>query len=141
MTTAPALTAAAANSLERDAPALNRAMSMPLKASCVSSSTGMDLPRNIIFFPTDRSEASSFNVPTGKLRFSSVSIISTPTAPVAPTIAILYVLLTCPILRFSFGATNYTKPSAPCKRVYNLYEKPIVVVMSFFARSAVASPS
>ena len=39
------------------------------------------------FLPTERAEASNVNLPTGKLRFSSVFSISMPTAPVAPTTA------------------------------------------------------
>ena len=38
-------------------------------------------------FPTLRADASSVSWPTGKLRFSRVLIISTPTAPVAPATA------------------------------------------------------
>jgi len=37
--------------------------------------------------PAERYDASGVNLPTGKFRFSSVFIISMPTAPVAPAIA------------------------------------------------------
>ena len=37
--------------------------------------------------PADRAEARSFREPTGKLRVSRQDRISTPTAPVAPTMA------------------------------------------------------
>ena len=45
------------------------------------------LPLNFSFLPTERAEASNVSLPNGKLRFSSVLIISMPTAPVAPTTA------------------------------------------------------
>ena len=50
-TTAPAFTAAGANSLLRAAPALNSAISTPLKLLAVSSSTIYSLPLNSIFLP------------------------------------------------------------------------------------------
>src|ERR1041384_6009698 len=87
MTMQPFFAAMGAKSLEMPAPALNNAMSMPLKESLVSSLTVMSCPRNLSFFPTERADASNVNFPTGKLRFSSVLIISMPTAPVAPTTA------------------------------------------------------
>src|SRR5580693_1033703 len=86
-TTQPALAAMGANSLEMPAPALKRAMSTPAKESFVNSWTAISWPRNFIFLPAERAEASRVSLPTGKLRFSSVLIISTPTAPVAPTTA------------------------------------------------------
>ena len=100
-TTQPALAAMGANSFEMPPPALNSAMSMPLNESFVSSVTVMSCPRNLSFLPTERAEASKVSLPTGKLRFSSVLIISMPTAPVAPTTA------TCGF-RFIKG-TNYTR--------------------------------
>ena len=84
---APAALAAGTNSRLRVAPALKKAMSMPLKASAVSSSTLWGLPRNSRVLPTERLEASSLRLATGKLRRSSTRKISTPTAPVAPTMA------------------------------------------------------
>ena len=86
-TTQPALAAMGANSFEMLPPALNSAMSMPANESFVSSVTVMSCPRNLSFLPTERAEASNVSLPTGKLRFSSVLIISMPTAPVAPTTA------------------------------------------------------
>ena len=86
-TTQPALAAMGANSFEMLPPALNSAMSMPLNESFVSSLTAMSVPRNLSFLPTERAEASRVSLPAGKLRFSSVLIISMPTAPVAPTTA------------------------------------------------------
>src|SRR5437899_8918737 len=68
-------------------PALKSAMSIPVNAVFVSSLTVISSTRNLSFLPAERAEASNVNFPTGKLRFSSVLIISTPTAPVAPTTA------------------------------------------------------
>jgi len=68
-----------ANSFEMLPPALNNAMSIPAKESLVNSLIAMSSPRNFKVFPTERAEASNVNLPTGKLRFSSVLIISTPT--------------------------------------------------------------
>ena len=76
-----------ANSFEMLPPALKSAMSMPLKESLVSSVIATSWPRNLSCLPTERAEASRVSLPTGKFRFSSVLIISTPTAPVAPTTA------------------------------------------------------
>src|SRR6266540_4384760 len=87
MTTQPARAARGANSFEMLPPALNNARSMPLNDSFVSSATAISSRRNLSVLPTERAEASRDNRPAGKLRFSSVLIISTPTAPVAPTTA------------------------------------------------------
>ena len=53
---APAALAAGTNSRLRAAPALKKAMSMPVKASAASSSTLYDLPRNSRVLPTERVE-------------------------------------------------------------------------------------
>src|SRR5690606_1746680 len=100
-TTAPALTAAGANSLLREPPAENSAMSTPSKLFSVNSSTLSVSPLKVIVLPTEREEARSFRDLTGKFLFSRVLIISTPTAPVAPAIATLYDLLM--ILLRGFG--------------------------------------
>src|SRR5688572_3202173 len=76
-----------ANSFEMPPPALNNATSIPLNPSALSSWTRTSSPLNFSFLPTERAEASKVNLLTGKLRFSSVLIISMPTAPVAPTTA------------------------------------------------------
>src|ERR1035437_5447592 len=47
----------------------------------------MSAPRNFNFLPAERADASRVSLPTGKFLFSSVLIISMPTAPVAPTTA------------------------------------------------------
>src|SRR5215469_11271084 len=88
-TTQPAAAAIGANSLEILPPALNSAMLMPANESLVNSVTATSAPLKVCFFPIERAEASKISLPTGKLRFSNVLIISTPTAPVAPTIATL----------------------------------------------------
>ena len=62
-------------------------MSMPLKDSAFSSSTVYGLPLNSSVLPAERAEASSFREATGKFRRSRTRRISTPTAPVAPTMA------------------------------------------------------
>src|ERR1043166_7074757 len=83
----PAALAAGTNSRLRVAPAEKKAMSTPLKASAFSSSTLYGLPLNSSVLPTERAEASSFREATGKFRRSRTRRISTPTAPVAPTMA------------------------------------------------------
>src|SRR6185436_13336246 len=85
-TTHPALAAMGAYSLEIPLPALNNAMSMPPNELRVNSCTGTSWPRNCIFLPADRAEASNVSLLSGKFRLASVFTISTPTAPVAPTI-------------------------------------------------------
>src|SRR5258708_4284015 len=109
-TTHPAFAATGANSFEMLPPALNRAMSMPGNTYFVSSLTMWSSPRNFSFLPTDRADASNVNSPTGKLRFSSVLIISIPTAPVAPTTATWG-------LRFIQRAQNIRKESASVKQL------------------------
>ena len=86
-TTAPPPTADGANSVEVPPPALKSAMSTPSNDSRVNSCTVRSFPRNGSVLPADRAEASGVIFAAGKFRFSSVFSISTPTAPVAPTIA------------------------------------------------------
>src|SRR5262245_32530359 len=93
ITTAPAALAAGTNSRLRVAPAEKKAMSTPLKASAVSSSTLCGLPLNSSVLPTERFEASGFRPATGKLRRSRTRRLSTPTAPVAPTTAMFWDLM------------------------------------------------
>src|SRR5512141_827586 len=88
-TTAPEAHAAGANSLLRDAPAENRAMSIPLKASFESSSTGNSCPSNFSFLPTDRSDARSRRFWIGNFRSARIFRKTSPTAPVAPAMATL----------------------------------------------------
>src|SRR6185312_5787608 len=89
-TTQPAALAAGTNSRLRVAPAEKKAMSQPLKASAFSSSTLYGLPLNSSVLPTERAEARSLREATGKFRRSRTRRISTPTAPVAPTMAMFW---------------------------------------------------
>src|SRR5512134_4155698 len=92
-TTAPDSHAAGANSLLREAPAENRAMSIPLKALFWSSSTGICSPRNASLLPTERSDASRRMFFTGNFRSARICNITSPTAPVAPATATLKLLV------------------------------------------------
>jgi hypothetical protein len=69
------------------APAENSATSTPSKLLAVSSSMATSLPLNGSVLPAERADASSFRPPTGKFRLSRQLMSSTPTAPVAPTMA------------------------------------------------------
>ena len=103
MTTAPAFTACGANSSERLAPALKIAIWTSWKDLGATASTVINLPLKRSFLPAERGEASSLSRPTGKFRRSSVWSTSTPTAPVAPRIAIFFML-------FIKGAAIYANP-------------------------------
>ena len=65
------------------------ARSMPSNASGVSSSTVCFLPLNSIVLPAQRAEARNVIFSCGKSRSSSMLRMSWPTAPVAPTMAIV----------------------------------------------------
>ena len=93
MTTAPASTAAWAYRALTDEPAENSAMSMSSKESSSSTFTGICRPPNASRWPADRSEASNRRVSTGNSRSARIFRISSPTAPVAPTTATLYLSL------------------------------------------------
>src|SRR6266545_4459509 len=86
-TTAPALTARGACSLDCAEPAEKKATSTPWKASGPSVSTRMLSPLNVTALPTERSEAKTRSAFTGNLRSSSILSVVCPTAPVTPTIA------------------------------------------------------
>ena len=88
-TTAPALAAMGPNSFDNDPPALKNAISIPAKLSLVISSTSISRPAKVILFPRDRADASKRRLASGKGRSSRHRRNSTPTAPVAPAIAIL----------------------------------------------------
>src|SRR4029077_2408217 len=68
-------------------PAENSAMSTPLKLCSFNSRTASCRPRNVSVLPAERAEANSRSSDTGKPRSSRQRINSTPTAPLAPTIA------------------------------------------------------
>ncbi|MFT3772112.1 MAG: hypothetical protein QM820_42445 [Minicystis sp.] len=93
ITTAPRAAAAGPSSREADAPALKRAMSMPLKASGSARCTSISPPRKGSFCPADRAEASATTRFAGKCLASSVRSISRPTTPVAPTTATTFVMV------------------------------------------------
>lgn len=86
-TTAPEFTATGTNSLEIVAPALKNTTSMQLKESTVSALTSSSSPRNARVLPAERADANKRIEATGKFRRSITRNISSPTAPVAPTIA------------------------------------------------------
>src|SRR4051812_15669228 len=89
-TTAPARAAIGLNWREIDAGVLDRTMSTPANASGVSGSIGYVSPANFTVLPALRSEARNLIAPTGNFRSSSRRIITSPTAPLAPTTATLF---------------------------------------------------
>src|SRR5512140_1454123 len=88
-TTAPEAHAAAANSLLREAPAENRAMSISLNESFERSSTGSSSPANFNRLPTARSDARRRRFLIGNFRSARICRKTSPTAPVAPATATL----------------------------------------------------
>ena len=86
-TVAPARTASGAKRFEVLAPAENSATFTPRKLSSVSSRTVSGAPRNASVLPAERAEANRRSSDNGKRRSSRQRINSTPTAPVAPTMA------------------------------------------------------
>src|SRR3954462_9243558 len=86
-TTAPFDTAIGPNFFEVELPAENRARCTPSNDFSVSSVTVTDLPAKGSCLPAERADASALISEYGKLRFSMQLRISTPTAPVAPTMA------------------------------------------------------
>src|SRR5579864_9475358 len=87
ITVAPACTASGAKRFEVALPAENNATSTPWKLSAPSSRTVSCSPRNGSCLPAERAEANSRSSAKGWLRCSRQCSSSTPTAPVAPTIA------------------------------------------------------
>src|SRR5215210_2156067 len=88
-TTAPAWTAAGANSLLTEPPAEKNAICTPLKLSFVNSSIVCVFPWNVIDLPALRALARNLMLLMGKLRSARTVRNSCPTAPVAPAIATL----------------------------------------------------
>ena len=70
-------------------PADQKATSTPSKLFSVNSSTTNLCPSNSISFPALLAEANNLILSKGKLNWKTHLNISRPTAPVAPTIAIL----------------------------------------------------
>ena len=86
-TTAPALTATGANSLDCAEPAENSAISTPLNASGPIFSTRSVSPRKVTGLPAERSDANTRRSLTGNFRSSRILSVVCPTAPVTPTTA------------------------------------------------------
>src|SRR3989344_2234507 len=91
ITTQPALTAIGANSRDTLPPALKIAISTPLKLCSLSSSTAISFPRKVTDFPAERLLAKRTSFPIGKFLCSSTLSTSSPTAPVAPTMANVFI--------------------------------------------------
>ena len=87
--TAPAFTMAGASCLARALLAAPRTMSMPSKLFSVASSTTISPPAKGSFMPALRALASALICWMGKRRSWSTFSISRPTAPVAPSTAML----------------------------------------------------
>jgi hypothetical protein len=87
ITTVPLRTAIGAKRFDVALPAEKSPMSTPLKLFSVSSRTGSIRPENGSIVPAERADANSCSSESGKRRRSRHPISSTPTAPVAPTIA------------------------------------------------------
>ena len=100
-TTQPDPAATGAHVFDLSAPAENRAISIPSNDFSFRLSTGISVSLNSIIFPSERSDAKSLSLSTGKSLPTSVAIISLPTAPVAPTTATIYL---------SFFLSIYTYP-------------------------------
>src|SRR3546814_8750666 len=90
MTTAPFFAALGEYSADTLAPGEENTSSVPLKSKVARFCTFTSSAPKEISLPTERSEASAAMSSTGNARSASVFIISRPTAPVAPTTAILY---------------------------------------------------
>ncbi len=91
--TAPWRVIVPAYSRETPAPAETNAISTPLKSdSCDSSSTSTSQPRNIYFCPTLRHDPNSRRRSIAISRLCNIFKNSCPTAPLAPTIAIVITL-------------------------------------------------
>src|SRR6185437_3702349 len=86
-TTAPCSTASGAKRLEVLPPAEKSATSTPRKLSSVNSRTVSGWPRKGSVLPAERAEAYRRSSFSGKRLSSRQRMSSTPTAPVAPTIA------------------------------------------------------
>ncbi len=111
-TTAPACAARGPYVFEIPPPALKNAISISAKLSSVSSFTSTSRPANGIFLPSERADASRCNSEIGNCRSPKQRRNSTPTAPVAPTIATLYVWFIALTVASLFFDTLRSRPSA-----------------------------
>src|SRR5262249_38056356 len=89
MTIAPAFAAIGLVSRLTDAGVLDRTVSTPGKAAGRIGSTGYDFPLNVIDLPALRWEARNLMDFNGRLCSATTCRITSPTTPVAPTIATL----------------------------------------------------
>ena len=87
ITTVPCSANLGAHSIEVSPPAENNAISGLMETALDSPTTLKLLSLKSIFLPTDRAEATGINSVIGKLRSESTCNITSPTIPVAPTIA------------------------------------------------------
>ena len=87
ITTQPEAAARGACSSETLPPAENSAIAVFEKSNSARSETVIDLPLNRTVLPAERSDAKAYNFPTGNSLCSRISIMASPTAPVAPTTA------------------------------------------------------
>src|SRR5215510_14471482 len=88
-TTAPAFTACGAYSRAWAEPAEKKATSVPSKTPGPRGSTRICSPANVTVFPAERADANARRPATGNLRSSRILRVVCPTAPVAPTTAML----------------------------------------------------
>ena len=95
MTMAPAAARRGASSRDTEAGALHRAKSMPERSAVAASSTTMSSSPQGSVEPAERPEARYRMEVTGKLRSTRIERRTTPTWPVAPTMA----MRICEILR------------------------------------------
>src|SRR5688500_7195425 len=86
-TMVPAPAALGANSRDTEAPAENRARSIPSQEASFTSRTSISSSAKVSRVPAERWLAYAVNASIGKARCSNVRIICRPTAPVAPTTA------------------------------------------------------
>ncbi len=90
MTVHPAAAADGAYSRDMSPLAENSAMSIPSKLWWVSSLMVISCPRNVVVLPADLADARSVSSLMGKFLSARHLSISSPTAPVAPTIAMCF---------------------------------------------------
>ena len=86
-TTAPAAAAFGANSALMLPPAEKSARDTLEKSKVSKRSTSTGRPLNMTVLLSDRALARAYSFATGKSRDSRISIMASPTAPVAPTTA------------------------------------------------------
>jgi len=93
ITTHPVAVAIGAYFAEISPPAENKPICTFEKSKASKSSTSQDLPWQLKLFQAERFEAKGYKLLIGKFLSSKIEIRTSPTAPVAPTIATSYFLL------------------------------------------------